>query len=108
MMNWKECGRKRSWPNFNVKFRVFWDVYRAVKYMLTDVSEVRTASIIRAMMETVHTSETSVNIYLTTRQYIPEDCKLHTRRRENLKSHIILTCYPSIWLEELREIKKKP
>jgi hypothetical protein len=28
------------------------------------------------MMETVHTSETSVNIYLTTWQYIPEDSKL--------------------------------
>jgi hypothetical protein len=40
--------------------------------MLTDVSEVGTA-------------ETSVNIYLTTRQYIPEHS---TRRRENLKSHI--------------------
>jgi hypothetical protein len=42
--------------------------------MLTDVSEVRSASIIRA------------STYLTTRQYIPEDSKLHTRRRENLKS----------------------
>jgi hypothetical protein len=28
-------------------------------------------------MEAVCTSETSVNIYLTTRQYIPEDSKLH-------------------------------
>jgi hypothetical protein len=28
------------------------------------------------MMEAVHTSETSVNIYLTTRQYLPEDSKL--------------------------------
>jgi hypothetical protein len=56
--------------------------------MLTDVSAVRTASIIRAlMMEAVRTSETSVNIYLTTQQYIPEDSKLHTRRRENLKSN---------------------
>jgi hypothetical protein len=40
--------------------------------MLTDVSEVCAASIIRAiialMMEAVRTSETSVNIYLTTRQ----------------------------------------
>jgi hypothetical protein len=67
--------------------------------MSTDVSEVRTASIIRAvrpvhldyyitsylfaqgslialMMEAVRTSETSVSIYLTTRQYIPEDPKL--------------------------------
>jgi hypothetical protein len=45
---------------------------------LTDVSEVRTASIIRAsiiialMMEAAHTSETSVDNYFT-RQYIPED-----------------------------------
>jgi hypothetical protein len=56
--------------------------------MLTDVSEVRTAFIIIAlMMEAVCTPETSVNIYFTTRQHIPEDFKLHTRRRENLKSH---------------------
>jgi hypothetical protein len=54
--------------------------------MTTDVSEVRTTSIIRAM-EAARTSETSVDIYLITRQYIPEDSELHTRRRENLKSH---------------------
>jgi hypothetical protein len=37
------------------------------------------------------TSETSVDNYFT-RQYIPEDkSELHTRRRENLKSH-------NIWL----------
>jgi hypothetical protein len=46
--------------------------------MLTDVSEVRTASIIALMMEAVSTYETSVNIYLTIRQYIPEDCKLQS------------------------------
>jgi hypothetical protein len=39
-------------------------------------------------METLRTSETSVNTNLTTRLNIPEDSKLHTRRRENLKSHI--------------------
>jgi hypothetical protein len=45
--------------------------------MLADVSEVRTAHIIIAlMMETVRTSETSINIYFTTRQYIPEDSEL--------------------------------
>jgi hypothetical protein len=55
--------------------------------MLTDVSEVRTASIIRAMMDAVRLSETSVNTYLTTRQYIAEDSKRHSPRRENLKSH---------------------
>jgi hypothetical protein len=39
------------------------------------------------MMEAVRTSETSVDNYFT-RQYIPEDnFELHTRRRENLKSH---------------------
>jgi hypothetical protein len=59
--------------------------------MLTDVSEVRTASIIALMMEAVRTSETSVNIYLTTRHYIPEDSELHTRRRQNRISHVILT-----------------
>jgi hypothetical protein len=40
------------------------------------------------MMETARTSETSVDKNFT-RQYIPEDnSEHHTRRRENLKSHI--------------------
>jgi hypothetical protein len=52
--------------------------------MSTDVSEVRAVSIIRAAC----TSETSVDIQLRTRQYIPEDSKLHTRHREYLKSHM--------------------
>jgi hypothetical protein len=34
-------------------------------------------SLIALMMEAVRISETSVNFYLTTRQYIPEDSKLH-------------------------------
>jgi hypothetical protein len=42
---------------------------------------------IALMMEAVRTSETSV-IYFTTWQHIPEDSKLHTRGRENLKSHM--------------------
>jgi hypothetical protein len=59
-----------------------------VKQMSTNVSEVHAASIIRAlMMEAARTSETSVNICLTTWQYIPEDSEFHTRCRENLKSH---------------------
>jgi hypothetical protein len=61
---------------------------RVVLLKLTDVSEVRTASIIALMMETVGTSETSVSFNVTTRRYIQEDSKLHTRRRENLKFHI--------------------
>jgi hypothetical protein len=42
---------------------------------------------IALVMEAVRTSEKSVDIYMTTRHYIPEDSELHTRRRENLKSH---------------------
>jgi hypothetical protein len=40
-------------------------------------------------MEVARTSETSVEIQLRTRQCIPEDSEIHTRRRENLKSHFI-------------------
>jgi hypothetical protein len=39
------------------------------------------------MMEAARISETSVDIQLRTWQYIPQDSELHTRRRENLKSH---------------------
>jgi hypothetical protein len=43
------------------------------------------------MMEAVRTSETSVDNNFT-RQYNPEDSsEHHTRRRENLKSHIRFT-----------------
>jgi hypothetical protein len=42
---------------------------------------------IALMMKAVSTSETSVNLYETTWCNIPEGCHLHTRRRENLKSH---------------------
>jgi hypothetical protein len=54
------------------------------------------AYIIRAMnamtMEAVRTSETSVYFSEIIRRYIPESCHLHTRRRENLKSHIVFMC----------------
>jgi hypothetical protein len=46
--------------------------------MLTDVSEVKSASIIALMMEAVRTSEMSVNFKVTTRRYITEDCELHS------------------------------
>jgi hypothetical protein len=49
--------------------------------MSNDVSEVSAASIIRTMialmMEAARTSETSVDIQLRTRQYIPEDSEPH-------------------------------
>jgi hypothetical protein len=52
-----------------------------------DVSEVLTVlhQLIPLMMEAVSTSETSVNLYETTRRNIPEDSHLHTRRHQNLK-----------------------
>jgi hypothetical protein len=43
-------------------------------------------------MEAARTSETSVDNHFT-RQYNPEDSsEHHTRRRENLKSHIDISC----------------
>jgi hypothetical protein len=39
------------------------------------------------MMEAANTSETLVNCYQTSQGKNPEDSHLHSRRRENLKSH---------------------
>jgi hypothetical protein len=45
------------------------------------------------MMEAVRTSETSVDNNFT-RQYNPEDSsEHHTRRRENLKSHMFIVIH---------------
>jgi hypothetical protein len=46
---------------------------RVVWWILTEVSEVLTAPIIRAVTAAVSTSETSINIYQTTRRNKPED-----------------------------------
>jgi hypothetical protein len=45
------------------------------------------ASIIALMMEAASSSETSVNSYQTTQRDNPKESHLHTRSRENLKSH---------------------
>jgi hypothetical protein len=45
------------------------------------------------MIEAQSTSETSVNFYQTTRRNNSEDSHLHTRRRENLKSHSFFIAY---------------
>jgi hypothetical protein len=42
---------------------------------------------IALMMSAARTSDTSVNVYQTTRRNNPEDSHLHIHRRENLKSH---------------------
>jgi hypothetical protein len=48
------------------------------------------------MMEAARTSETSVDNYFTP-QYIPEDnSELHTRRSENLKSHMVHESFPGV------------
>jgi hypothetical protein len=69
-----------------------WDVAPCslVEVLYTDVSAVRTSSVISAMMEAVRTSETSVFFNETARLYIPQGCHVHTRRRENLKSFLLL------------------
>jgi hypothetical protein len=66
-------------------------------------------------MDAVRTSEMSVDNHFT-RQYIPEDnSEHHTRRRENLKSHIachylktLLNCQPDdkINFTNQEELKK--
>jgi hypothetical protein len=66
---------------------------RVVWQKFTDVSLVLAAYIIvvvmvALMMEAVGTSETSVNFYETTWSNISQGSQLHTRRRENLKSHL--------------------
>jgi hypothetical protein len=66
---------------------VFETLRCVVSLKYTDVSEVRIVSTIVLMIKTVRGSETSVYFNETTRRYIPEGHHLHTRRRENLKSH---------------------
>jgi hypothetical protein len=68
---------------------IFWGVAPCSLVDVTDISELLTDSIMALMMEAVSTSETSVNFYQTTRSNITEDTHLHTRRQENLKSHLI-------------------
>jgi hypothetical protein len=41
-------------------------------------------------MEAASTTGTTENLYQTTWRNIPEDSHLQTRRRENLKSHLLL------------------
>jgi hypothetical protein len=64
-----------------LKMAVFWDITPR------SLVEVYQQAIISLMMEAASTSEKSVNFYQPTRRNIPEDSHLHTRRRENLKSH---------------------
>jgi hypothetical protein len=85
-----------------LKFRFFWDeartasIIRAMKHQSTSMwlhgaTSKKTLNFILTAMRTwnlTYSSETSVHFNVTTRHYIPGDSKLHTRRRENLKSHL--------------------
>jgi methylase of polypeptide subunit release factors len=67
----------------------FWVVAPCDWYMFTNITEVCTASIIRAialMMEAGQTSVTLVNSYQSALRYNPEESHLHSDRRENRKS----------------------
>jgi hypothetical protein len=55
-----------------MKMTVFWDI-APCSLLETD----RNFSAIALMVETINTSETSVNFYETTRRNIPEDSHLH-------------------------------
>jgi hypothetical protein len=57
------------------------------------------------MMEAVRTSETSFYSKETTLLYIPEVSKLHTRRRENLKSYNELNQQPQKTRELCEQLK---
>jgi hypothetical protein len=72
-----------------LKFRVFWDVAQC-SHVEVD-GRFRSAYCLHHQ-GFIAPSETSVNFIVTTRRYIPEDSKLHTRRRENLKSHRTTIC----------------
>jgi hypothetical protein len=45
------------------------------------------------MMKAARTSETSVNFYQTTWRYNPEDSRLRTHCRENLKSYNVIELF---------------
>jgi hypothetical protein len=73
--------------HFSVSERRRAIVTKRLKYGMLDVL-LKVHTDLALMMEAVRTSETSVNFNVITWHYIPEDSKLHTCRRENLKCQI--------------------
>jgi hypothetical protein len=76
-----------------VKTTVFWDV--APCSLVEIFRRFRGACCLHHLGDekAAGTSETSVDFYQSTRHNIPEDSHLHTRRRENLKSHLGYSWY---------------
>jgi hypothetical protein len=76
--------------------KLLWNI--AACYLVEVYGRFRSASffhlqgdeMIPLMIEAVQTSETSVNSYQSTRRCNPEGSHLHSHRRENLKSYLVL------------------
>jgi hypothetical protein len=88
-----------------MKKAVFWDVAPCrsgvnprfggtLQLLLTSLTDASRADFLifssTLKMEAIRSSETSVNI-TSTRCHIPEDCFLHSHRRENLKSYFVIS-----------------
>jgi hypothetical protein len=66
---------------------------RSVLQLIVTVNLVPSPLIVFTLtMEAIRSSETSV-LTKTTPRHIPEDCSLHSQRRENFKSYIALTVW---------------
>jgi hypothetical protein len=70
----------------HVHVTAFWDTGSCI---LVEIDR----RLIVLTMEEVSTSETSVSMYQTTQCNNPEDNHIHSRRRENLKSHASFCIY---------------
>jgi hypothetical protein len=74
------------WLSSGMLHRVVWYWPAFQRCLLLPSSE--RWELVALMANAVSTLETSVNIYQSTWRSIPEDSHLHTRRREDLKSHL--------------------
>jgi hypothetical protein len=113
IMNWKECGRKRSWRYLNL--HLFWTwkwifrchkKWRFLRILLASQEGlphgISSLTLVQKMaqLETAaltHSEECrllgcgAASVHTrSTRRHIPEDGILHSHRRENLKSYELI------------------